>query len=146
MLTFTKKKSSYQKWYEQHKQELSEDRKNRYREDPEYRQRRIEASRNYRKGELRPPVPAGLLSVKETAERIGVGMSTLRGWRRMHLSNNGKLLPEPQVFKGRPFFTEKQIEALRSLKDFFKKYRMRSPKISQPILAQLSAFIFANWN
>src|SRR5437762_14367365 len=97
MLILTKMQSSYQKWYQQHKQELSEDRKKRYREDPEYRQNLIEASRRYRACELTPALPAGLLCLKDAAQRIGVGLSTIRGWRRKKLSNKEKLLTEPKA-------------------------------------------------
>jgi len=37
-------------WYEKNKQQLSEKRKKLYAENPEYRERAIEASRRHRKG------------------------------------------------------------------------------------------------
>ena len=48
VLKLKKPKSSHQKWYEKNKQRLSEKRKKRYAEDPEYRSRAIEASRKRR--------------------------------------------------------------------------------------------------
>ena len=40
--------SYFSKWYEENKQKLSERRKNRYANDPEYAERQREAARRYR--------------------------------------------------------------------------------------------------
>jgi hypothetical protein len=144
MLTLPKKKSSYQKWYEKNKQRLSEERKRLYGENPEYRARAIEASRKRRSGEQTPPIlpvpPDAPISLREAAERVGAGVSTLREW----LSKN--YFPEPRRYNRGLWFTEKQVELLRLLKEFFKKYKMRPAKITQPMLAQLRASILADWN
>src|SRR5438270_219129 len=138
-----KKESAYQKWYREHKQQLSQQRKQRYAEDAEYRKQRLEASRRYRRGERTLPVPADApISLAQAAERIDIGTSTLREWRRKEVFKQ-KLVPEAKYYKGRVWFTEKQVELLKPLKEFFRKYKMRPPKITQPILAELRASIFA---
>jgi len=119
MLIF-KKQTKSQKWYQQHKQELSEKRKKLYADNPEYRKQRIEASRKYRRGERTPAVPTDApISFSEAAKRVGIGASTLREWRRK------KLFPEPKHRKGHLFFTENQVSLLREIKHVVRIYRMR---------------------
>src|SRR6266851_8456252 len=101
MLILPKKKSSYQAWYEQNKQRLAAQRKKLYAENPEYRQKAIEASRRRRSGNQTPPAPPvppeGLISFEKAADRLGVGTSTLREWRRM------KYFPEPTRYNRAPW-------------------------------------------
>src|SRR5436190_5809282 len=107
MLILPKKKSSYQKWYEQNKKQLSEKRRKRYAENSEYRQRVIEASRRRRSGEQSPPVPPvppdAPISFAQAADRLDRGKSTLREWRR----NN--YFPEPKYHNRGCWFTENQV-------------------------------------
>jgi MerR HTH family regulatory protein len=132
------KKSSYQKWYEQNKQELSQKRKQRYSEDAEYRQRAVEGSRRYRRGERTPPTPADApISFTEAAERIGIGTSTLRDWRRK------ELFPEPVHHTWGLWFTENQVSLLTRIKELFQVYRMHPSKKDR--LKELRDFIRANW-
>ncbi len=144
MLKLKKPKSSNQRWYEKNKQRLSEKRKRLYAENSEYRQKAIDRSRRRRSGEqlpAMPPVPADApISFKDAAGRLGIGVSTLREWRRKGL------FPDPKHYNGGLWFTEKQVELLRLIKEFFKKYKMRPWKSTQPILEQLRASILAGWN
>jgi hypothetical protein len=123
MLILPKKKTSYLRWYEQNKQRLSEERKKKYSEDAEYRQRVIGASKRRRSGEQTPtlpPVPPDApISLAVAADRLGIGRSTLREWRAK------KYFPEPKRHNRGLWFTEKQVELLRPIKEFFKKYKMR---------------------
>src|SRR5438067_2075863 len=105
-LFFEKAKSYNQIWYEANKQRISEERKKRYKEDSEYRQRLVQASRRRRNGEktsLAPPMPEGLISFHEAAKRLGKGASTLRQWRRK------MYFPEPKRYNRAPWFTENQV-------------------------------------
>jgi hypothetical protein len=142
MLVF-KKKSAYGAWYQENKQRLSEKRKKLYAENPEYRQRAVEASRRYRSGERSPlvsPVPPdGLISFSQTAERLDVGLSTLREWR------SKGLFPEARRHNRGLWLIENQVLLLRRIKDF-SKYRMRPAKFKQARLAETKASILANWN
>jgi hypothetical protein len=144
MLILKTKKSNYREWYEKNKQKLSEKRKRRYAEDAEYRARAIETSRKRRSGEQTPPIPPvppdAPISLKEAALRVPAGASTVRGWLRQNY------FPEPKRHNRGLWFTEKQVELLRLLKEFFRKNKMRPLKITQPLLAQLRASIIADWN
>jgi MerR HTH family regulatory protein len=132
------KKSSYQKWYEQNKQELSQKRKQRYSEDAEYRQRAVEASRRYRRGEGTAPPPANApISLAEALKRLDVKASTLRDWRRQGW------FPQPKRYQGRIWFTEKQLGLLQRVKELFQVYRMHPSKKDR--LKELRDFIRANW-
>src|SRR5262249_12071371 len=125
MLTLPKKKSSFQRWYQQNKARLSEKRKKQYRENAEYRERQVEETRKRRSGVQPPPTPPvppdAPISLAQAAELVGVGISTLREWRRKNL------FPEPKRHNRGLWFTEKQVELLKPIKEFFKKYKMRPP-------------------
>lgn len=136
MLVF--KKSS---WYEKNKERLSQRRKKLYAENLAYRERALQASRRYRRGERTPPVPADApISFVQAAERLAIGASTLREWRTK------KLFPEPKHHCRGLWFTENQVSLLKELKAFFQKYRMRPGKIKQDRLEEVKASISANWN
>jgi len=143
MLILPKKKSSYQKWYEQHKERISAKRKKLYAENPEYRERAVEASRRRRSGEQTPPVPPvpdGLISFEEAAKRLGKGASTLREWRRK------EYFPSPKQHNRAPWFTENQVILLGKLKECIEKYGKRPGPIKPAQLNEVRAFISANWN
>ena len=91
------------KYYKKNKDTLLEKKRSRYHSDPEYRQRQIEAAREYRKNlrESRPPPVveygesrAFAHSVGALAKRINRSVSTINHWQR-----HGTL---PQT----PFYTE----------------------------------------
>src|SRR5438874_11423120 len=121
-LFFKKAKSYNQLWYEANRQRISEERKKRYKEDSEYRERLVQAKRRRRNGEETsppPPVPEGLISFQEAAKRLGKGASTLRQWRTK------KYFPEPKLYNRAPWFTENQVVLLEKLKDSIKQYGKR---------------------
>lgn len=137
----SKPKSKSSVWYERHKEEVSQKRKEKYASDAEYRQRRLEASRKYHRGERTPATPpnAPFLMV-EAAKRVGIGYSTLRGWCRH------KLFPEPIRYKRGLWFTEHQLSLLIKLKDFFRKHRMTEGKIKMQLLGEVCASICGDWH
>jgi hypothetical protein len=140
-LILKKKESSFRSWYQNNKQRLSEKRKKRYQEDPEYRQQRLDASRRRRRGERSLPTPPDApISFAQAAEHTGIGVSTLHDWRRK------KYFPEPKHHNGSLWFGEKQVLLLKDLKEFFRLYGKRRWKMKQGPLKELLASICANWN
>jgi MerR HTH family regulatory protein len=139
-LILKKKESGYRNWYEKNKQRLSEKRKKQYAEDPEYRQRALEATRRRRRGEstLTTPPDGTPISFAEAAERTSVGKSTLHCWRR------NKLFPEPKHHSGALWFSEKQVLLLQNLKD--RVYGKRRWYMKLDRFQEVVAYIFANWN
>lgn len=129
------------RWYEKNKKRLSEKRKKLYAEDPEYRQRALEASRRRRDGEPTPPKPSDAqISFAEAAERIGIGVSTLHEYRRK------KLFPDPKHYCGRLWFNQKQVLLLKNLKEFFRAHGKKPWKIKLQRLKEVVASIWANWD
>jgi hypothetical protein len=133
-------KKPYRKWYEKNKERLSAKRKQRYADDPEYRQRAIERSRRHRRGESPAPLPADGVSFPEAALRVGVGISTLREWR------SKGWFPEPTRHNHAFWFAEAQLQLLIKLKEFLRKYKMRLDTYQRDEFNQLREFIQANWN
>jgi hypothetical protein len=140
-LILKKKEPYFPKWYGKNKHRLSEERKKRYREDPEYRQRAFEASRRYRRGERTPPMPPddATISFAQAAEHIGVSISALHGWHA------NEYFPEPKRHNGRRlWFSQKQLVLLKQLKDKVYKQRRRYGKLER--FEEVVAYVFANWD
>ena len=140
-LILKKTESSFNDWYQKNKQRLSEKRKRLYAENPEYRQRSLEASRRRRRGELTLPIPPDFpISFTQAAERVGISSSTLHAWREK------KLFPEPKHHNGGLWFTEHQVLLLKNLKEFFRLYGKRRGKIKFDKLKELKESIAADWD
>lgn len=131
--------SSSSRWYRKNKQQLSEKRKQRYAQDPEYRKRAVEASRRRRRGErsLTGPPQDAPISFAEAAEQIGVSRSILREWRRRNF------FPEPKHNNGRLWFSEKQVLLLKQLKD--RVYKKRRWYLKSDRFREVITSTFANW-
>jgi hypothetical protein len=132
-----KKESAFAKWYAKNKERLSDKRKKLYADEPQYRQRALEASRRRRRGELRVPVPNGLISFAEGAKSIGVGVSSLHDWR------SKGLFPEPKHDNGSLWFSDKQVRLLKHLKS--KVYGKRRWYMKVDRFKEVIAYTFANW-
>ena len=140
-LVLKKKESLFRKWYQKNKQRLSDERKKRYAQDPEYRQRQLESSKRYRRGERGLPKPPGApISFAQAAELTGIGVSTLHEWRRK------KLFPEPKHHNRGLWFSEKQVGLLKNLKEFFRVYGKRHWDGKRDRLKEVVASICANWD
>jgi len=141
MALILKKQSAFQRWYDKNKLRLSEKRKKLYMENPQYRQRALEASRKRRRGERCLPTPPDApISFAESAARTGVGVSTLHEWRRK------KYFPEPKHHNGRLWFSEGHVLLLMNLKDFFSVYGKRPWKVKLVKLKEVVASISADWD
>src|SRR6266567_7122792 len=141
MLTIKNTKSNYRDWYHKNKQRLAAKRKKLYAENPEYRQRALEASRRSRRGERAPPTPPDVpISFAQAADRLDRGISTLREWRRK------KYFPEPKRQNRGLWFTENQVSLLKKLKEFYQVYGKRPGKVKHDRLNEVRAFIWGNWN
>jgi hypothetical protein len=140
-LILKKGESCFRSWYEKNKERLSEKRKKLYAENPQYRQRALEASRKRRRGErtLTGPPEDAPISFAESAARTGVGVSTLHEWRRK------QYFPEPQHHSRGLWFSEKQVFLLKDLKDFFRVHGRKPRHIKLDRLKEVVASISANW-
>jgi|SRR5215472_5257875 len=137
----TPKGAKYRKWYEQNKARLSAKRKKLYAENPEYRQRALEASkRRVSGGPVLAIPPDAPISFAQAAEHLGISISTLRAWRRR------KHFPEPKHHNRGLWFTKKQVLLLKKIKDYYRVYGKRSGKVKQELLDKLVASIAADWH
>ena len=110
--------SSFGEWYQKNRERISEQRKKLYAENPEYRERKLAASKQYREtGSSAQPTPSGCFSLEETAEEVGIAVATLRDWRRK------KLFPEPLYQKGCLWFRPHQVLLLKQIREFFRKWQ-----------------------
>ena len=136
----SKKKSKFAIWYDENKEDLSAKRKKQYAEDAEYRQRAVENSRRNRRGERIPQPADAQISFSEAVKLLGIGLGTLRAWRLK------KYFPEPTHCKGGLWFNQKQVELLKNLKEFFKKYGKRPGKFTNNLFVEVKAAIASKWN
>jgi hypothetical protein len=133
------KESSFSRWYKANRERVLAKRKQRYAQDPEYRQRAVEASRRRRRGEVAPTTPPddAPISFREAVERVGVSGSALHSWRRH------KLFPEPKRYGGQLWFSQQQVLLLKHLKDRVygkRRWYMKSDRFKEVI-----ASIRDNW-
>jgi predicted DNA-binding transcriptional regulator AlpA len=141
-LILQQKESSFRRWYAKNRQMISENRRQRYAQDPEYRQRALEASRRRRRGErgLTKPPEGAPISFAQAAEHIGVSVSTLHEWRRK------KLFPEPTHYGGRIWFSETQVSQLKKLREFFTANGRKPRSIKMERLKNVVTSIYADWD
>lgn len=130
----------YKDWYEDNKRELSERRKKRYRQDPEYRKKaRDNAKRYYNKKTGGGPKSRTIFtqkgeryfSIGELSKRIGKSIQTIReyhrfgvipisfsdnrGWR---LYNESQVILMERIFRQ---FDEKKIKSLKQVSEILDK-------------------------
>lgn len=132
----------YQRWYCKHKAEFNASRRQRYREDVAYREKQKEHFHRYRK--TNPPrrtlviPPEYAYSLGDTAQLVGVDVSTLRDWL------NKEYFPRPVQFGNAFRLTEDQVNGVARIKEFFDDYGSRQgAKLDE--FEDLKVLIRANW-
>lgn len=137
----TKSSEYFARWYEEHKDELSQKRKQRYANDPEYRQKALDARKKQLEANrgLSPLNPAYTTTFSEAAEELGITIWRLRNWRKNHY------FPEPYPYGKFLYFTDRQMALLSKLNEFIGE-KPRLGKEDKGTLEELTNFIFANWS
>jgi hypothetical protein len=128
----------YREWYQQNKERLSAKRKKLYAENPEYRQRALEASKKHRDTEASSMLDDNVFFT-QAAQDVDTTISTLREWRKKHY------FPEPKHRNGRLWFTEHQVFLLKSLKAFFRVNGKKTWKSNRYALKDLVESVWAKW-
>ena len=132
--------TGFKNWYSKNKEELAEKRAKQYREDPAYREKVLQRSREYRANNRTETTPEGYEQhMAGAAEVIGVTVWTLREWRKKNY------FPEPFEFKGKLWFTGNQLHLLTSLRQFFDEHGVRTAAHNRGALDLLTQVIYANW-
>ena len=132
------KGAEFRKWYQQNKERLSAKRKKLYAENPEYRQRALEASKKHGDTEASSMLD-GHVFFTQAAQDVDITISTLREWRNKHY------FPEPRHHNGRLWFTEHQVFLLKSLKKFFQVNGKKTWKSNKYALKDLVESVCAKW-
>lgn len=138
----TKKNQSeyFKKWYEAKKVDLAAKRALRYKTDPEYRAKVLDAHKRNRLKRVGSPSPEGYThSMNETAEALGVTIWTLREWRKK------EYFPEPLLHRGRKWFNRRQVYLLRSLKEAREQLGARLDRTGKQKISETVSYVFANW-
>lgn len=136
--------NSYNKdYYERNKDSISERRKSRYRDDPEYREKVKERAKKYKEDN---PVSRAtvfvpdeyVMTLVEAATQLEINISTLRDWIKL------EMLPQPAKYGTVYYLTEQQFKLVEQMADFVKTYGARSARQSTQF-AELKEYIAANW-
>lgn len=132
----------FKTWYQKNKQSLSEKRKERYKNDPEYRakaleRRKAQIERTPKLRDSKPEIYA--FSFNAVAEELGVSAWRLRNWRE------NSYYPEPYKHGRELWFTQQQVYLLKDVVKFFDKHGSRLTKVAEEELQELVAFVAVNW-
>lgn len=133
--------TAYQRWYANHKKELSEKRKKRYQEDPVYRQACLDRKAKQVEARRGPPVdPQYTHNLTQAAEELDVTLWALRSWR------DKGYIPEPHAHHKGLYFTTAQVGLMKLLAKFFSEVGRASLTPEQEAeVQQISDLIRANW-
>lgn len=130
---------TWDQWYAQNKERLSEKRAKRYREDPEYRKAALERSRKQRIGKKVSADDGFGISFQQAAEKLDITIWVLREWRRKDY------FPEPHHREGRLWFNGDQVSLLRRLKEFFETHGIRVVDTKRKALDETVSLVYSNW-
>lgn len=120
-----KKGSAWTRWYAKNKAQVSASRKERYANDPEYRERVKEAARVQK---------ITLLDWDDVASRCGVKLAEL------HSQCDAGLFPAPGVYEKLEVFTMGQFELIRRLQTIIKHHGKHSQDVGDHV-----SLTYANW-
>lgn len=128
----------YKRWYEKHKQALSDKRKNRYKTDSEYREKALENRRRNVKAQ-EPLPPKYEFNFQQAADELGVSIWRLREWRRRGY------YPQPFEHGRSQYFTQTQLDSMTKLRNFLNTTQGRFTEEAKDHLQDLVNLIYANW-
>ena len=123
----TQQKSAYQRWYERNKEKVSERRRKRYRNDPEFRKKKLQYRKEQSMREKiarRKAKPEKYVYTTEDVEQIlNISNWKIRRWREEGLT------PEPYTHFRKHWYTETQVELMGMLNDFMESIHGREENI-----------------
>ena len=136
----TPNKRTFSDWYNENRTRLSEVRKQRYRSDPEYRQRAVQRAAEYRaRTKVEKPPIDGVTSA-QVCEHLDISAWTLHRWAV------AGYYPPPKRIDGRLVFTVTQLKLLELIKEFFEKYPRRASAKHKDELASIVDVVHHNWS
>lgn len=130
------------RWYSRNKSTLSERRREKYRNDADYREKAKKNSADYRraKSSAEKVPPEYTYTLAKAAEALSISMSRLRDWGQKGY------YPSPKRIRGYLYFTDAQLNLIRQhLVGFFDRYGVRAARSQRQELDTTVALVFANW-
>lgn len=134
----TDRQSEYYKdWYQKNRERLAEKRREKYRQDQEYRKSILDRSREWRRsrGALVEKPTEFAATQDDLIQELGITVWTLRQWR------TAGLFPRPHRFGRQLWYTNKQVSLLAKLRDAWDD---KSPGREERIKSA-SGYVHANW-
>jgi sugar diacid utilization regulator len=131
--------TAYARWYAKNKQTYSEKRKERYKNDPAYRQACLERKAQ-QTAKNKAALPAHYTqNFTEASQALGVSLYTLRSWWE------ADYFPEPLKHPLGRFFTDNQVSLLNTLVNFFEHNPKPLSPDQEKALQSTADMIRANW-
>lgn len=135
--------TAFKKWYAKHGDTLAQVRRERYKNDPEYRAKALLNSRKNRekRKQAQEPKPAAYsVSLTEAAESLDVDPSFLRAMPSKHWC------PGFLLYGGRYWVTPHQVELLGTLCSMWNTFGRHKSEGQKKLFADLIALTFVNWS
>lgn len=131
---------AFKEWYAENKQAVSQKRKERYQNDPEYRQKVLARAAAHREKTGGESIPHGYSKCfADAAEHLGITLWQLRWWREKNY------FPEPHDHQGKKWFTENQLALIGQLQSFLSGAGRRINRSERENLESLISLIYGNW-
>ena len=149
--TDKRRRTSYRRWYDNNRADYNEKRRQRYREDQEYRERQIECSLQTRRDSDGTPSSRPVVKL--------VGGVEVKVWRIGQLSHKVKRSPQilrqwekrgwlPRGGAGgntHRYYTQDQVRLVKRLVRVADKYRYAAPGRLAEEMDKAAAVVFAQW-
>lgn len=120
---------SSDRWYKDNKMRVSAERKEKYANDPEYREQVKRRSQKWRDDQPIDPVLEDYPhSLEDVLRKLGMKYWQLKEWQKK------AYFPEPFKLNGRPYFTDNQLELLNSIRN----------SLPEDVESKVQ-LVFANW-
>lgn len=131
---------TFSDWYQENKTRLSEQRKQRYRSDPEYRQRAMQRAADYRTRTRTEKPAINGLTAQQVCDHLGISAWTLHRWF------SAGYYPAPKRVDGRLVFSPTQLKLLELIREFFEKYPRRASAKHKNELESVVDVVHHNWS
>src|SRR5512141_691822 len=132
----------YQAWYKKNRKRIAAERRERYRDDPVYRARKLQACKDWRQRNRpwlkREKTERDYLLISEFAEQVGCSPETLRNMER------DKLLPRTTNGVARRRYHPSNVRLVLSLVGYRRDHHYSEPKYYDR-LKVLVAKVKTNW-
>lgn len=132
----TEKATPFHRWYDRHKDEYNQRRRERYHSDPEYREKVLSLAR---KSDTSTTIPEGFSLIGDAAEQVGRNPYTLKTWEMKGF------VPIALKINNCRVYSAQQIALLKELAAFLDQNHYLSKGYSEK-LETLKLKLWGAWN